>query len=95
MQLQKVVFIKYLLKILTLKEQKPFWEELEFISLCLWDVYVLLELLGILFESVVSAIQKVHIIWDTASSQPNKLGFQVVSWLCQLSGKFVTGGPIL
>ena len=49
MQLEKVVLIKYLLRILTLKEQKPFWEELEFISLCLWDVYVVLELLGVLF----------------------------------------------
>lgn len=49
MQLEKVVSIKYLLRILTLKEQKPFWEELEFISLCLWDIYVLLELLGVLF----------------------------------------------
>ena len=35
MQLEKVVSIKYLLRILTLKEQKPFWEALEFISLCL------------------------------------------------------------
>ena len=32
---------QFFLKVLTLKEQKPFLEEIAFLSLCLWDVNIL------------------------------------------------------